>query len=188
MDDVELRFTALYEQYAFALHRYVLRRVSPEAAHDVVSDVFVTAWRRFDEVQRLANPLPWLYAVAKLTLANEHRASLRRDRLAERVAVHAGDGSTGDRAGEMAELLGVATAFDSLSEADREVLRLVAWEHLTAGDAATALGISRPAFSMRLNRARRRLERRLQEPGAPRPEAVQPKEQLEHQYSPRPPA
>ncbi|WP_223874644.1 sigma-70 region 4 domain-containing protein [Salinispora fenicalii] len=50
---------------------------------------------------------------------------------------------------------------DQVPEADREVLRLVAWERLTAAEAAVVLGCSRATFAMRLLRARRRLRAQL---------------------------
>ena len=52
-------------------------------------------------------------------------------------------------------------AWRELREADREVLSLIAWEELSVADAARALGCSAAAFSVRLHRARRRLERLL---------------------------
>jgi RNA polymerase sigma-70 factor (ECF subfamily) len=48
------------------------------------------------------------------------------------------------------------TALCSLSEPDRELLLLVAWEGLTSAEAASALGISSVAARSRLHRARHR--------------------------------
>jgi len=47
-------------------------------------------------------------------------------------------------------------ALCSLSEPDRELLLLVAWEGLTSAEAAEVLGISKVAARSRLHRARRR--------------------------------
>jgi RNA polymerase sigma-70 factor (ECF subfamily) len=52
------------------------------------------------------------------------------------------------------ELLG---ALARLSDRDREILLLVAWEDLDPASAASALGCSRATFAVRLHRARRRL-------------------------------
>ncbi|TCC57419.1 sigma-70 family RNA polymerase sigma factor [Kribbella pittospori] len=46
-----------------------------------------------------------------------------------------------------------------LSDADRELLSLVAWEGLDTAQLAAALGCSRNSAAVRLHRARRRLER-----------------------------
>jgi len=44
-----------------------------------------------------------------------------------------------------------------LNEADREVLRLWAWEQLEPGEIAVVLGSTPNAVSLRLSRAKRRL-------------------------------
>ena len=48
------------------------------------------------------------------------------------------------------------TALCTLSEPDRELLLLVAWEGLTSAEAAEVLGISKVATRSRLHRARHR--------------------------------
>ena len=52
-------------------------------------------------------------------------------------------------------------AWNRCDLADREVLALIAWEELSVAEAARVLGCSAPQFSVRLFRARRRLERLL---------------------------
>ncbi|MDA0184178.1 DUF134 domain-containing protein, partial [Solirubrobacter phytolaccae] len=71
-----------------------------------------------------------------------------------------------DPADRLAERDATLRAFAALSEPDREALRLVAWERLSLADAARAAGVSRPAFAMRVHRARRRLAVHLREQGA----------------------
>jgi len=57
-----------------------------------------------------------------------------------------------------------ATAGNVLANHRRAAaLRLVAWEGLTLTSAARAAGVSRPAFAMRVHRARRRLAAHLRE-------------------------
>ena len=55
----------------------------------------------------------------------------------------------------------LAAAFRSLSEADREILRLAAWEGLTVAAIGTVIGCSAVAAKARLYRARQRLSRKL---------------------------
>jgi RNA polymerase sigma-70 factor (ECF subfamily) len=69
------------------------------------------------------------------------------------VAARAGGDSAGDPS--------LSRAWELLSDRDREVLALVAWEELSVAEAAAALGCSPPVFSVRLHRARRRLARLL---------------------------
>lgn len=140
----EQRFERLYEEHADAVRAYVRRR-APAVAEDVAAETFLVAWRRLDEVPR--SSLPWLYAVARNVLANERR---RHERVtpAERTDV-AEPGLPTDPQ--------LAAAFAQLSEDDREILRLVAWEGLGFGDVAAALGCTRVAARVRFHRAKRRL-------------------------------
>jgi RNA polymerase sigma factor (sigma-70 family) len=157
----EHRFAELYRQHADDIYRFVLRRISADAATDVVSQVFTTAWRRFDQVVRMDEPLPWLYTTARYVLANERRSQQRQVALVQQLCGKSQEEHVGDHAAVSSDVLAVAQAFDHLAPADQEVLRLIVWENLTSTDAAAVLGISRAALAMRLSRARRRLIARL---------------------------
>ena len=50
---------------------------------------------------------------------------------------------------------------ERLSAADRELLRLVAWEELSHAEIAATLGVSVNAVAIRLHRARARFEQAL---------------------------
>ena len=65
---------------------------------------------------------------------------------------------TADSAQESSSL---ARAFASLSESDRELLSLVAWEGLTREELAVAFGTSRAVVRLRLHRASKRLHAAL---------------------------
>ena len=150
------RFQELYRLHAAAVAAYALRRASREVAEDVVSDTFLVAWRRLDEVP--ARPLPWLYGVARRTLANERRSTERRERLAKRLRLEL----------EAVPVVPVEErlldALRTLGARDRELLMLVAWEGLTPAEAGQALGCSPVACRIRLHRARKRLEAALEWP------------------------
>lgn len=66
----------------------------------------------------------------------------------------------------------VATALAALSERDREVLRLAAWEELDGTELAEALGCSAGTAKVRLHRARQRLARLLS--GTDHPSTTRP--------------
>ena len=51
----------------------------------------------------------------------------------------------------------ILDALQRLEHNDREILRLAAWEDLTAGEIAVVLGCTPNAASLRLSRARRKL-------------------------------
>ncbi len=75
------RFERIYEEHREAVRAYVRRRAPEAVVDDVIADVFVVCLRRIEDVPEPA--LPWLYAVARKTLANERR---RRERKAPRAA------------------------------------------------------------------------------------------------------
>jgi RNA polymerase sigma-70 factor (ECF subfamily) len=97
-----------------------------------------------------------LYAVARKTLANQRR------RLAREQRVGAAETTTPGPDPEPVGDTVLAAAFAALSERDREVLRLVAWEGLSLSQAALALGCSALACRVRYHRAKARLARRLE--------------------------
>src|SRR5256885_14132730 len=69
------RFEQIYAEQHDAVRAYVRRRVAEDAVDDVVSETFLVCWRKLDRVPD--DPLAWLYAVARKTIAN-HRRKLAR--------------------------------------------------------------------------------------------------------------
>jgi RNA polymerase sigma-70 factor (ECF subfamily) len=151
-----MRFATLYNDRYGAIHAYASRRAGTEAADEIAAETFLVAWRRFDELP--AEPLPWLYGVARNVVLRHRVASGRQDQL-QAALVHERNWPSPDT--EDAADPRLWEAWERLRSADREVLALVAWEGLSVADAARALGCSAPVFSVRLHRARRRLERLL---------------------------
>ena len=151
------RFEQIYEEHRDAVRAYVRRRAPEDLVEDIVADVFVVALRRIDDVP--TPELPWLYGVARKTLANarrrKHTAPLGHEVAHDPEPV--GDPQ-------------LARAFAELSDADREVLRLVAWEGLSLRDAARVLGCSPVACRVRYHRAKSRLATRLAAAASFRPE------------------
>jgi RNA polymerase sigma-70 factor, ECF subfamily len=156
--DSRARFEALYRAHAGAVSAYARRRMDVATADDLVSDVFLVAWRRLDDVP--ADPLPWLLGIARRLAANTRRGNARRLALAQRLvgrtpaAVHE-PSLPNDRDSDALQ------ALRRLPERDREVLMLVAWDGLDRRQAAAVLGISVGTFAVRLHRARQRFANAL---------------------------
>jgi RNA polymerase sigma-70 factor (ECF subfamily) len=164
----EERFRALHQDTFADLLRFVERRVPPDEAEDIVSTVYLTAWRRFADLPDDARP--WLFAVARRTMANQTRGWLRRQALDVRLASI----DTSPAHDDPAARVDLQRAWQTLTAADREVLALVAFDGLTAEQAATVLNCRRSTFAMRLTRARKRLQAALEPASAPaRPYALQ---------------
>jgi RNA polymerase sigma factor (sigma-70 family) len=157
----EARFNALFARHYPAVFGYAARRVGRDEAGDATAEVFTVAWRRLGRVPTEPATLPWLYAVARRVVANQERAENRRKRLRARAAATSSEtADPPDAAG-----LDVEAALLRLSEADREVLRLAAWEGLQSAEIAGVVGCSANAAAVRLHRARQRLAGELHRGG-----------------------
>ncbi len=156
MSDDE-RFEALARDLIDPLRRFLARRTDAETAEDALAETLLVLWRRLDDVPEAA--LPWAYAVARNCLANALRSERRQQRLAARVATvdppreDVPVPAEGDP--ELAEALG------ALPEQDAELLRLWAWEQLSASEIAEVLEITANASAIRLHRAKAKLRELL---------------------------
>jgi len=160
-------FNALYERHFPAVWAYAVSRVGRQAAEDVVSETFAVAWRRQAHIS--SDALPWLLGVARNVVFETYRSETRRRLLETELRGWAARPATEpDVAESVVNREQALTALASLSERDRELLMLVAWHGLSPRQAATVLGCSRPAFFVRLHRARSRLERALARQVSPR--------------------
>jgi RNA polymerase sigma-70 factor (ECF subfamily) len=161
--DDTLRFERLYALARDPLARYLARRAAPDAVEDLFAEVMTVAWRRLHDIPR-DGELPWLYGVARRTLANHRRANGRFGRLLERVSLVQGGVDPGVPVTAAVDPdLGDALA--TLTATDAEVLRLWAWEELAPLEIGQALGISANAASIRLHRAKGRLRDALERAG-----------------------
>ena len=177
----EEEFTAMFREHYPRVLAFVSRRTDPYRANDVVADTFATAWRHFGRLP--AEPLPWLYRVARNSLANEERAARRQARLAERIAGR-GVPTVGDHATSVVADDGLRRALNQLSPADREALLLIGWEGLDHPTAAKVLGCSAVTFKVRLHRARRRLARLLEVADSDGVQAAGPPPGAQHDRAP----
>ena len=155
--DDERRFTQIFETCYAAVLTYVRRRIAADAAQDVVADTFLAAWRNLDAVPSAS--LPWLFRAASFEIGHARR-KLDQDRRLGGLLTEAGE-HAGDPADEVTRVDHWASAFRELSEADKEVLRLVAWEGVSPAEGAFVFECSVTTFKVRLHRARRRLVRLL---------------------------
>ena len=153
----QTRYEQLFERHHRQVLAYCLRRaLTPADAEDATAEAFVVAWRRRKVTPELDAALPWLYAIARRTLANQHRGNDRRTRLSSRLETSHSVG------GQPAETSGAPiAALERLRPDDQELLRLVAWEGLRNDEIAEVLGISANAVAIRLHRARVRFEQEL---------------------------
>jgi RNA polymerase sigma-70 factor, ECF subfamily len=168
LSDIEAmeRFTALYDQFNRQVYGYAVTRAGRQSADEIVGDTFLVAWRRFGELPE--EPLPWLLGVARNRIRDQARQTARRSSVEQELNPWIGADEQHEQPGaDPAELVtdrvGVLAALATLGADDRELLTLVAWHGLTPAAAAEVIGCSPATYSVRLHRARKRLEQALRD-------------------------
>ncbi|MFJ9557981.1 RNA polymerase sigma factor [Nocardiopsis sp. NPDC101807] len=163
-ESAERQFTRFFERHYDDVRRYALRRLGPDHADDVAAETFGVAWRRFDHLPK-DQPLPWLYGVARNVVRARSRSGGRRAEVptpfGEASAAASAEPDTASRVEERDEAL---RALGRLSDKDRELVMLLAWEGLELAEAARVLGCTTATARVRLFRARRRIEGLLDPP------------------------
>jgi RNA polymerase sigma-70 factor, ECF subfamily len=173
------RFDALFASYSSDIVAYCgWRADSASDAQDAVAEVFLTAWRRVDELPGGDAARVWLYATARRVIANQRRSSRRRVALYQRLALDAAVVQEPPSRGGGEEAL-VHEALGRLGPRDREILLLAEWEGLSPSQIAEVMDCLAITARGRLHRARRRFravfeELRARDDGdQPRPGAAE---------------
>lgn len=155
------RFNALFAAHSSDIVSYCSWRAGANDAQDAVAEVFLTAWRRLDDLPDGDAARIWLYATARRVIANQRRSLRRRAALQERLTLEAGTAPEGGGAEEEETL--VHEALRHLAPRDREVLLLAEWEGLSPTQIAAVIGCLTVTARGRLHRARRRFRAAFEE-------------------------
>ena len=154
----ERRFRAVTDEAAPVIGAYIKRRIYPLSYSDVddlVEEVLIIAWRRLEDIPAGAE-VPWLIGVARNVLRNAHR-KFRRGEAVVAAQPHphydasAEDNVIADEA--------VRAALAALSDDDRDIVLLHAWDGRSAADIGVILGITPNAAAVRLSRAQDRFRK-----------------------------
>ena len=157
----DVRFRTIYDAHYGAVRNYCLRRLPPADVGDVMAEVFTIVWRKMADAPTSDEVLPWIYGVARHVLANQRRGTRRGLRLVAKIGAQPVETDPGPEpvvVRREADRVMLA-ALDQLRPEEQELLRLRAWEQLSSARIGEVLGISADAVDMRLARARRKLER-----------------------------
>jgi RNA polymerase sigma-70 factor, ECF subfamily len=159
-------FATLFDRYADRLYNYCFRATADwSAAEELVSTVFLEAWRRRADLEltsRDARLLPWLLGVATNLIRRRRRAAARLTRALLRLDRRAHEADFADdalaRIDDERRMARVLRLLRALSDGEREALALYAWAGLTYEEVALALGVPVGTVRSRLSRARKRLQ------------------------------
>ncbi|MFC9079946.1 RNA polymerase sigma factor [Streptomyces sp. NPDC057062] len=171
------RFRDVYEECYPRVLAYATSLVGRQMGEDITSETFTVAWQRVGSIPRPA--LPWLLGVARNLVRELRRRDAHQYLLAAEEAQRISSGArtdVGDIAAEVTDRHNALHALASLPEADRELLTLIAWHGLSAREAAQVLGCTTATLTVRLYRARRRLEKALETASASRTASTSPVE------------
>ncbi|MFT3875068.1 MAG: sigma-70 family RNA polymerase sigma factor [Propioniciclava sp.] len=149
----ESAFAAMFESTSTRVYGYARRHVDADVTPDIVSEVYLVAWKRRGDLPD--QPLPWLLVTTRNVLHRYWRNRSKRQRITTQLESIEALAAMSEA--PMEDRLALTDAFTRLSEDDRETLLLVGWDGLTPKQAAEVLGCSANAFAARLSRARRRL-------------------------------
>ena len=159
-------FTVLFRRHAPHIQRYVVRRLGPDAADDIVAETFLLAFRQrntYDPAR--ADARPWLYGIATNLIGRHRRAETALYRALARTGTDPVTESfterVDDRVSASAASRRLALGLARLSEELRDTLLLVTWGDLTYEEAAAALGVPVGTVRSRMSRARSKLRRFL---------------------------
>jgi RNA polymerase sigma-70 factor (ECF subfamily) len=147
-------FSALYREHLPALSKYLVRRVPVDVVEDLASDIIEIAWRKRKQAPE-GKELAWLYKIAGYVVANYRTKTNNRTRilnllLEPQSAPSAEAIALGDH--------DLSIAWAALKDSERNLISLSSFEELSVNEIAVTLNISNNAVSIRLHRAKTRLQ------------------------------
>ena len=154
-------FAALVRRHGQMVHGFLFRRSDRQTADDLLGDVWLRAFHsRQGYDQEWSTARPWLYGIT----ANVLRAHWRLRIVDHDNRIEPGHDPWSDadaRLDAARRWPALRAALGQLCPEDREVLLLVAWEHLSPAEIAVSLGIPQGTARWRLHRARNLVQARL---------------------------
>lgn len=158
-ESVEANIEALLTDVTPDLLAYFTSRLdNREDAADAVVNTLLTLWRKAKSIPGdHEDARRYAFGVARKVLATARRGTARRTALADRLRRFVHETAVHDPAPD----LQLRDALGRLTERDRELVLLVAWEGFTVADAGRVLKLRPDAARARYSRARAKLRRYL---------------------------
>lgn len=155
-------FGLLFERYASPIYNFCFRRIGNQAtAQELLSIVFLEAWRRRNKSLPADKVLPWLYGIATNIVRHQRRSERRFAAALSRlppVQTEPDFAATADeRIDYERQAEGARALLGTLPQGERDVYLLCVGMELSYQDAAFALRLPIGTVRSRLSRARARL-------------------------------
>jgi RNA polymerase sigma-70 factor (ECF subfamily) len=149
-------FEELVRAHSDAVYGHGLRFFGePQAAEDVVQEVFIKVYRTLDSFEGDAAFSTWLFRVTRNTCLDMLRQGKRRPVPVDPVDLSAG--STPDHSGRVIDSATLEKAMQAVPQEDREALGAVTLFGLSYAEAAESIGVPVGTVKSRVFRARRTL-------------------------------
>lgn len=153
----EAVFEGIYDTLWAPLQRHVECVVDDDSeVAEIVSEVFLLAWRKLDAAKPLG--LVWLIRAADNKLKDRERSRRARARMMDTVHAVYAKPSDDDMLEHLAVRHAIATV---LTQRERRIVMLAYWDQLAAGEIAELLRCSQATVWTTLSRARKKLEAEL---------------------------
>jgi RNA polymerase sigma-70 factor (ECF subfamily) len=154
----EAAFARLYDRYGRIVHALLLARVAREEIDDLVQDVFLTAWRRLDDLRDPAAFGGWISMIARNRATDAQRRAPEFVELPENLPGPGGEAPIESEADARVAL----AAIRSLPEAYRDTLMLRLVEGMTGPEIAERTGLTPASVRVNLHRGMKLLREKLQ--------------------------
>lgn len=158
---LEKVFVESFSEYGDAIFRFCMVKVSNvELAEDMTQEVFTRYWQYLRDGKEMTNTRSFLYTIAN-NMAKDWYKKKKADSLDDRME---SGNVPKDKAASpeiMAEYQEVLSVIEDMEEKDKEVLLLKHVEGLPPKEIAEVLAETANTVSVRLNRATKRLQKKL---------------------------
>jgi RNA polymerase sigma-70 factor (ECF subfamily) len=155
----------VFVEFQRRLRAFVSRRVrNPGDVEDILQETFLRIHRQLAKVRRTDRLAAWVFQVARSAMADHYRRQRRPGDAASVEPEPRADmrASAGVEDAGVAELAACLTPMmESLPAADRQAIELSELEGLTQREASARAGVTLSGMKSRVQRARRKLKRRL---------------------------
>ena len=158
-------FHELLSQHRMSAERYVRFRLSSKAdADDVLQEVYLTAYRKFDQLKSRDHFKAWLISIARSKCSDHFRN--RADQCEISIESVAEKELVDSRRGIVDEW-SVRETLNALSDKDKQVLYLYFWKELPQPEIAKRLNVSLGTVKSRLHTAKQNFKKRYTRPATP---------------------
>lgn len=152
----ELYIESLYLEMYPSLYSYANAKLrDPEMAKEAVQNVFVIALRKYDNLRESVNPQGWLMVALRYLLSNEEKNQIKESKY---IVSNPNDYQEPIEKMEKLDIM----YGDLVAKDDYYLLKRVSVDQFTIRETARELGISISACEKRIQRAKNRMKKALE--------------------------